>query len=429
VTQDGDGSARAAAEAVARRSYGRLVALLAARTRDVAAAEDALAEAFAAALVDWPTRGVPDVPEAWLLTVARRKWIDATRRHRSAEDATGHLRLLAEEIEAAASEATELPDARLALMFACAHPAIDPGIRAPLVLQTILGFDAAAIGSAFLVSPASMGQRLVRAKRKIREAGIPFQVPERAELAARLDAVLEAIYAAFAEGWSDPAGTDVRRRNLAEEGIWLGRLVASLLPEEPEALGLLSLMLHAQARRGARRDAGGEYVPLADQDPARWDVRLIEEADALLSRASALPGTGRFQLEAAVQSAHAIRRTTGRSDWAAIERIYDALLATTGSPVVAINRAVAVAETRGPTAGLAELEALAGNARIAQYQPYWAARADLLARTGQVDAAGAAYERAIGLEADPAVRRFLERCRKELCGRPELRAASARGGG
>jgi RNA polymerase sigma-70 factor (ECF subfamily) len=429
VTQDGDGTARAAAEAVARRSYGRLVALLAARTRDVAAAEDALADAFAAALVDWPSRGVPEVPEAWLLTVARRKWIDATRRHRSAEDATGHLRLLAEEIEAAASEATELPDARLALMFACAHPAIDPGIRAPLVLQTILGLDAAAIGSTFLVSPATMSQRLVRAKRKIREAGIPFQVPERAELAARLDAVLEAIYAAFAEGWSDPAGTEARRRNLAEEGIWLGRLVASLLPEEPEALGLLSLMLHAQARRGARRDAGGEYVPLADQDPARWDARLIEEADALLSRASALPGTGRFQLEAAVQSAHAIRRKTGRSDWLAIERIYDALLATTGSPVVAINRAVAVAETRGPAAGLAVLEALSGNARIAQYQPYWAARADLLARTGQVDAADAAYERAIGLEADPAVRRFLERCRTELSGRPELRAASTRGGG
>jgi RNA polymerase sigma-70 factor (ECF subfamily) len=429
VTQDGDASARAAAEAVARRSYGRLVALLAARTRDVAAAEDALADAFAAALVDWPARGVPEVPEAWLLTVARRKWIDATRRQRSAEDATGHLRLLAEEIEAAASGASELPDARLALMFACAHPAIDPGIRAPLVLQTILGFDAAATGSAFLVAPATMAQRLVRAKRKIREAGIPFQVPARAELAGRLDAVLEAIYAAYAEGWSDPAGTEARRRNLAEEGIWLGRLVASLLPEEPEALGLLSLMLHAQARRGARRDAGGEYVPLADQDPARWDARLIEEADALLSRASALPGTGRFQLEAAVQSAHAIRRRTGRSDWAAIERIYDALLATTGSPVVAINRAVAVAETRGPAAGLAALEPLSGEPRLAHYQPYWAARAGLLARTGQVDAADAAYQRAIGLESDPAVRRFLERCRAELRGPAARRAASARGGG
>jgi RNA polymerase sigma-70 factor (ECF subfamily) len=412
--RDGDATAREAAEAVARRSYGRLVALLAARTRDVAGAEDALSDAFAAALVDWPAHGVPRNPEAWLLTVARRKWIDAGRRRRSAEDAVGHLGLLAEEIGAAAAGDTGLPDERLSLMFACAHPAIDPGIRAPLILQTILGFDAAAIGSAFLVSPATMGQRLVRAKRKIREAGIPFQVPEGAELAARLDAVLEAIYAAFAEGWSDPAGTDVRRRNLADEGIWLGRLVADLMPDEPEALGLLSLMLHAQARRGARRDAQGEYRPLAEQDPAAWDAAMIEEAEALLSRASALPGTGRYQLEAAVQSAHAVRRRTGRSDWEAIERIYAALLALTGSPVVAINHAVAVAETRGPAAGLEALDALADDPRLADYQPHWAARAGLLARTGEVEAADRAYERAIGLEADPVVRRFLQRRRDGL---------------
>jgi RNA polymerase sigma-70 factor (ECF subfamily) len=400
---------------VARRSYGKLVALLAARTRDVAAAEDALSEAFAAALVDWPATGVPRTPEAWLLSVARRKWIDTTRRRRSAEQAEGHLRLLAEEIEAAAA-AAQLPDERLPLMFACAHPAIDSAVRAPLMLQTLLGFDAAAIGSAFLVSPASMGQRLVRAKRKIREAGIPLQVPERQDLAPRLDAVLEAIYAVYAEGWSDPAGTDARRRNLAEEGIWLGRLVVSLLPDQPEALGLLSLMLHAQARRDARRDPEGDYVPLAEQDPAAWDHAMIDEAEALLARASALPGTGRYQLEAAVQSAHVVRRRTGRPDWEAIERIYDALLALTGSPVVAINRAIALAETRGPAAGLAALEALAREPRLAEYQPWWAARAGLLARTGEVAAADAAYQRAIGLERDPAVRRFLERRRASLPG-------------
>jgi RNA polymerase sigma-70 factor (ECF subfamily) len=239
-------------------------------------------------------------------------------------------------------------------------------------------------------------------------------VPERAELAARLDAVLEAIYAAFSEGWSDPAGTDVRRRNLAEEGIWLGRLVASLLPDEPEALGLLSLMLYAQARRDARRDAQGEYVPLADQDPALWDGPLIEEAEALLSRASAMTGIGRYQLEAAVQSAHVVRRLTGRSDWAAIERIYGALVAMTGSPVVALNRAIAVAETLGAADGLEALDALSGDARLAQYQPYCAARAGLLARTGEVGEADAAYERAIGLESDPAVRRFLQRRRAAL---------------
>jgi RNA polymerase sigma-70 factor (ECF subfamily) len=402
-------TAREAAEAVARRSYGKLVALLASRTRDVAGAEDALAEAFASALVDWPKNGVPRTPEAWLLTVARRRLIDATRRRQSAEDGARHVKLMAEELEAAAAAESDVPDERLALMFACAHPALDPAIRAPLILQTILGFDAAAIGSAFLVSPATMSQRLVRAKHKIRAAGIPLQVPEGAGLAERLPPVLEAIYAAFAEGWSDPAGSDERRRNLADEGIWLGRLVASLLPDEPEALGLLSLMLHAQARRRARRDEQGEYVPLPEQDPERWDAALIDEADALLARASALPGAGRYQLEAAVQSAHAVRRKSDRSDWDAILRIYDALLAMTGSPVVAVNRAVAIAETRGPSAALAELDQVADHPRLADYQPYWAARADLLARTGDRDGAREAYDRAIGLESDPAVRRFLQR--------------------
>ena len=262
-----------------------------------------------------------------------------------------------------------------------------------------------------------MGQRLVRAKSKIGQAGIPFRLPERADLGERLDAVLDAIYAAFAEGWSDPAGTETRRRNLAEEGIWLGRLVASLLPDEPEALGLLALMLHAEARRGARRSADGDYVPLAEQDPAAWDARLIEEAEALLFRASERGVVGRYQLEAAVQSAHVVRRRTGRADWAAISRLYDALAAMTGSPVVAINRAVALAETQGAEAGLAALDALAEDARLADYQPYWAARAELLARTGAVEAADAAYERAIGLEADPAVRRFLQQRRGALRGR------------
>jgi RNA polymerase sigma-70 factor (ECF subfamily) len=300
-------------------------------------------------------------------------------------------------------------------MFACAHPAIDAAVRAPLILQTLLGFDAASIGSAFLVSPATMAQRLVRAKRKIREAGIPLHVPAGEDLAPRLGAVLDALYAAFAEGWSDPAGSDARRRNLAEEAIWLARLVAQLLPGEAEALGLLSLMLHAQARQAARRDVGGEYVPLAQQDPRAWDRKRIEEAEELLSRASALPGHGRFQLEAAVQSAHAVRRYDGASpDWDAIERLYDALLAITGSPMVAVNRAVARAETRGPAAALEALDALADDRRLADYQPFWAARAELLARVGDAPAAAAAYERAIGLERDPAVRRFLARRRAEL---------------
>lgn len=282
------------------------------------------------------------------------------------------------------------------------------------MLQTILGFDAATIASAFLVSPATMSQRLVRAKSKIKDAGVPFRVPGQAELAARLDTVLEAIYAAFAEGWTDPVGTETRGRNLTDEAIWLGRLVASLLPDEPEALGLLSLMLYAQARRAARRDASGEYVPLAAQDPASWDAESIAEAESLLLRASRHGPSGRYQLEAAVQSAHVVRRRSGRADWNAIETLYDALLAITGSPVVAVNRAVALAESRNVQAGLAALDALAGNRRLAEYQPYWAARADLLARAGDLDAAEAAYEQAIGLESDPAVRRFLQRRQKDL---------------
>jgi RNA polymerase sigma-70 factor (ECF subfamily) len=412
VTANADQHARAVAEAVARQSYGKLVAYLAARTRDVAGAEDALSDAFAAAIADWPLNGIPDSPEAWLLAVARRKTIDAVRRRRSAEGATDQIKLMAEELDGA--PASDIPDQRLALMFACAHPAIEPAIRAPLILQTILGFDAAAIASAFLVAPATMGQRLTRAKAKIKQAGIPFDVPERSELGERLDAVLAAIYAAFAEGWTDPAGTEARRRNLGGEALWLGRLVVTLLPDEAEALGLLALMLFAEARRPARRNADGDYVPLAEQDTALWDATLMNEAETRLLHASRMGVIGRYQLEAAVQSAHGVRRLTGTADWAAIEQLYDALLVMTGSPVVAINRAVALAETQGPAAGLAALNALCDDTRLADYQPYWAARAGLLARMNDAAAAVEAYERAIGLESDPAVRRFLQARRQEL---------------
>ena len=409
---DAAAQAQQAAEAAARRSYGKLVAFLAARTRDVAGAEDALADAFASALETWPARGVPDNPEAWLLTAARRRMIDESRKRKTAEAATDHL-LLLEEL-ASRDEADAIPDDRLPLMFACAHPAIDAGVRAPLMLQTILGFDAAAIASAFLVSPSTMGQRLVRAKTRIRQAGIPFRIPAQEELAPRLDAVLDAIYAAYAEGWADAAGTDARRRNLAQEAIWLGRLVATLLPESAEALGLLSLMLHAHARRKARRDPGGAYVPLAEQDTALWDAAMMDEAEALLQQASAMKSIGRFQLEAAVQSAHAVRRVAGRTDWAAIDKLYEALATLTDSPVVRINRAVALAHTEGARAGLDLLDAVAADSRLVDYQPYWAARAGLLAGIGSNVEADAAYERASGLERDEAVRHFLQRQRAAL---------------
>jgi len=398
-----------AAETAARRSYSKLIAFLAARTRDVAGAEDALSEALAIALTEWPQRGVPDTPDAWLLTVARRKLIDATRQRRRDDDAAAHLQWLAELHDDNDGAQAQWPDRRLGLLFACAHPGIQRDLHAPLMLQVVLGFDAATIASTFLVAPATMGQRLVRAKTKIRQAGIAFEVPEGDALRERLDGVLDAVYAAYAEGWSDPEGADARRRDLADEAIWLGRLVASLMPDEGEALGLLSLMLHAQARRDARRNAAGDYVPLSEQDPALWDAPLIDEAEALLHQANRCGGgIGRFQLEAAVQSAHAVRRRTGRADWPAIERLYDALCELTASPVAALNRTVVLAQSRGPAAALAALDALASDARLAEYQPYWAARAELLARSGDTDAALGAYQQAIGLEREPSVRRYLQ---------------------
>jgi RNA polymerase sigma-70 factor (ECF subfamily) len=275
----------------------------------------------------------------------------------------------------------------------------------------VLGFDATAIGSAFLVAPATMGQRLVRAKTKIRAAGIPFRVPEREELAPRLEAVLDAIYAVFAEGWS---GMDLKRRDLSGEAVWLGRLVIELLPDQAEALGLLALMLHADARRNARRDLEGNFVPLVEQAMPLWDHPTIAEADVLLTRAKSLGVIGRYQLEAAVQSAHAARRHLGHSDWPAIVMLYDGLLALTGSPVVAVNRAVALAEVQGAAAGLAALDAIGDDKRIAEYQPYWAARAALLSRLGDRENADNAYALAIGLESDPALRAFLQKQRAAL---------------
>jgi predicted RNA polymerase sigma factor len=414
-SRDGDAQARSMADAVARRSYGKLVAFLAAPTRDVAGAEDALSEAFVSALSDWPRNGCPSNPEAWLLTVARRRMIDVYRRRSRHEIAAEQLQVMAEGLDAAATDA-EIPDQRLALMFACAHPAIDAGIRAPLILQVVLGLDAKTIASAFLTSPAAMGKRLVRAKDKIRQAGIPFRVPEREELPGRLDTVLDAIYAAFTEGWTDPGGTDVARRDLTEEAMFLARLVTELLSKEPEALGLLALMLHAEARRRARRNGDGEFVPLAEQDPALWDSQMIFEAEALLFRASTLGSIGRYQLEGALQSAHVYRCRTGHANWEEVVQLYDALFAIVGSPVVAINRALAMAETRGASAALEAMQEVAADVRLAEYQPYWAARADLLARTGAHGEARHAYEIAIGLERDPAVRRFLQRRHSALPG-------------
>jgi RNA polymerase sigma-70 factor (ECF subfamily) len=406
-TSNDDRQVLSTADEVARRSYGKLVALIATRMGDIAAAEDALSEAFVAALEHWPREGCPTNPEAWLLSVARRKAIDSARQRHTHENALADLAICSDRFDSPEMESA-IPDRRLGLMFACAHPAIDRALRAPLILQTVLGLNAATIASAFLMSPATMGQRLVRAKTKIKEAGIPFEIPGREELSVRLEAVLDAIYAAFGQGWTDPGGTDVARRELAEEALYLGRLVIDLLPEEPEALGLLSLMFHAEARRRARRNAENEYVPLSEQDTSLWDSQMIDAAEGLLTRAGTLKRIGRYQLEAALQSAHTHRRRTGHANWPAVIQLYDALLALCESPAVAINRALAIAELHGAVEALRSIEPYATDSRLAEYQPYWAARAELLARTGATDEAHHAYELAIGLERDAAVRRFLQ---------------------
>lgn len=399
-----------AAERVARESYGRLLAFLAARTRDVVGAEDALAEAFANALESWPKHGVPDNPDAWLLTVARRRQSDALRRKATRQGGEAHLALMRAELDEIAMTPDAIPDRRLALMFACAHPDIEPDMRSALMLQTILGLTAADIGAAFLVPPATMGQRLVRAKARIAQRGIPFEIPEPDALPPRLDAVLEAIYAAYAKGWTDldDAG------QLAEEAIWLCRLVVSMLPEAPEAKGMLALMFYSHARRAARRTTEGAYVPLDSQDTTLWDMDAIAQAETLLKAASSAGPTGRCQIEAAIQSAHVARRLTGEDNWPVILQLYDILLAMTGSPVVRLNRAAALAEVEGAAAALSSIAPLAEDRRMLDYQPYWALRGHLLAESGDREAAHEALTLAIGLSAEPSVRQWLDNRRKAL---------------
>lgn len=293
-------------ERVARESYGRLVAYLSVHTHDLASAEDALSNALVSALSHWPQDGVPQNPEAWLLTAARHSLIDAIRHQKVVLASEPTVQLLKEDFtEAALSK--EFPDERLKLLFVCAHPAIDHAMHTPLMLQTVLGLDAARIAQAFLIAPKTMGQRLFRAKTKMRSGGIPFEIPQERDLPKRLDAVLEAIYAAFGIGWGDMAGGDQRGRDLAEEATWLARVLLQLMPGEAEVQGLLALMLHCEARRPARRGPDGRYIPLSEQNPNRWSVPLIEEAERHLTEAFKLGRSGRFQLEAAIQSVHAER--------------------------------------------------------------------------------------------------------------------------
>lgn len=400
------GDARDAVEAVARASYGRLLAYLSSETRDVAGAEDALGEALLAALGSWPRDGVPEQPEAWLLTAARHRLIDQVRRARVRNDHIDTVQWFTEVSVEPSPSGDPFPDRRVELLFVCAHPAIDPALHTPLMLQTVLGLDAARIAQAFLVAPAAMGQRLVRAKRKIREAGIPFQVPEARELPRRLDAVLEAVYAAYGLGRDETAGADARAQDLADEAIWLARVVRTRMPEEPEVRGLLALMLFCDARRAARRTPEGRYVPLSEQDPATWSTESIIEAERELAAAAQLGRVGRFQLEAAIQSVHSERARTGRTDWDAIVVFYERLVRIAPTLGARVAQAVAVSETRGAAAALRLLDAL-DRAAVADYQPYWAVRAHLLRDLDRAHEALESYGRAIGLTENPAIRRFL----------------------
>lgn len=396
---------RRTVERVARESYGRLVAYLSVHTHDLAGAEDALSDALLKALTVWPRDGVPHTPEAWLLTSARNSLIDFFRHQRVASASEPDLLLFTRSSTEAPMELI-YPDERLKLLFVCAHPAIDPAMHTPLMLQAVLGLDAVRIGGAFLVSPKTMGQRLVRAKIKIRDGGIRFEVPEKHELPARLDAVLEAVYAAFGIGWDDMTGADQRGRDLAEEAIWLARVLLQLMPGEAEVHGLLALMLHCEARRPARRDRGGRYVPLSEQDPKLWSPDLIAEAERHLAEAFQSGRLGRFQLEAAIQSVHAERADSGQIDWKAIAQFYKQLIGISPTIGRQTGYAAALGEADGPEPGLAVLESIDQDS-AASYQPYWAVRAHLLQRLGKTTQSQDAYDRAIGLAEDPAIREFL----------------------
>jgi RNA polymerase sigma-70 factor, ECF subfamily len=396
---------RAVAEQVARNSYGKLLAVLARVSHDIPAAEDALSEAFAAALVQWPETGAPENPEGWLVTAAKRRMTDAHRRH--AVHARSHDEIL-RSLESI-GEASAFADERLRLLFVCAHPAIEASIQVPLMLQTVLGLDAEQMAPSFRVAPKTLGQRLWRAKTKIRDANIPFEVPDAAELPERLHAVLEALYGAFGIAWEDATGADAQLSNLRDEALFLGRLVARLLPDQAEPLGLCALMLFSHARTRSRRNSEGEYVPLLKQDASTWDEAMLLEAESSLTRAFSLRQIGPYQLEAAIQSAHVEGVRTGRVDHQAIAQLYEALVAQTGSLGARVAHAAALCEAQGGEVALAVLDAVLQSEPVnaVGYQPYWAVRAEAALRAGHERQAVDAYERACGMTEDAATRAFL----------------------
>jgi RNA polymerase sigma-70 factor (ECF subfamily) len=390
---------------VARESYGRLIAYLSARSRDVAAAEDALGDALHAALIRWPTEGVPDKPEAWLMAAAKRRLIDAVRRQDVRMRAEPALQILVEN-QITNDEPGTFPDERLKLLFVCAHPAIDVATRTPLMLQTVLGLEADQIASAFLVAPSAMAQRLVRAKQKIRDAGIPFAVPEPHEWNERVSFVLDALYSAYTTGWDSCHDASSRNRGLTTETLALARILTQLMPDEPEARGLLALMLHLEARTAARFNAQGEFVPLDRQEASLWTRPLMQEAESHLRAAALVGRPGRFQLEAAIQSVHAGRIAGVEVDWVQIALLYEGLLERAPSIGAKIGFAVALAKAKQAHVAWNVLNEVTEE-RAKDYQPYWVARAYLLKLLGKVNESDAALVRAIGLTENPALRTFL----------------------
>jgi RNA polymerase sigma-70 factor (ECF subfamily) len=418
MTDDSAGDpARATVDAVYRADSRRVLATLIRLLGDFDRAEEALHDAFMAALERWPRDGVPANPRAWLVSTGRFKAIDALRRRARFDASQGEL---ARRLEAAASPAEDdgLADDRLRLIFTCCHPALTPDARIALTLREVCGLTTEEIARAFLTSPPTVAQRIVRATAKIRDARIPYQVPARADLPERLESVLHVVYLVFNEGYSASAGASLTRRDLSAEAIRLGRLLLELLPPppEPEAVGLLALMLLHESRRTARASPDGELVLLGEQDRSRWDTGLIEEGTALVRRAFESRRIGPYALQASIAAVHAEARSPEATDWAQIVGLYDVLLRADPSPVVELNRAAAIAMRDGPAAGLALVDAILTRGELTDYHLAHSARADLCRRLGRLADAAAAYQRALELTRQEPERRFLRRRLAEVAG-------------